>query len=133
MHRFVSTRTSARRTSVHPRSGTASAPVGQLRAHGMSAHIAQALDTRSRIGVPDAMPASWPSLTITPVGQTLAHVSQRVQAATNAASGSAPGGRMYAAGAIESPSARPARSMARVSPRKRKSRRLTPASDPCMP
>src|SRR6185312_490212 len=95
MHRSVSIVIAESFTRFHTWSGTSSAGVGHTAAHGMSAHMRHAFMLTSSVGVPAANPASLPSGRIACAGQTLVHSPQRVQAARNAASGSAPGGLTY--------------------------------------
>ncbi len=95
MHRALSISTTATRASRHPQGGTSSAGVGQAVAHGIVSHIMQAITPTSSTGVPAANPADAGNLLMACTGHTSAHAPQRVQAATNAASGNAPGGRWY--------------------------------------
>src|SRR4029078_13591206 len=84
---------SARRYPSQPRVGTLSAPVGQARAQGMSGQATQGWSSSWRNGVPAASPAFEPAVRIACTGHTGTHAPQRVHAARNPTSGSAPGGR----------------------------------------
>ena len=95
MHRSVSIVMLVSLTRFQRSGGTSSASVGHARAHGMSVHMTQAVTFTARFGVPAANPASLPSGLMACAGQAVVHSPQRVQAARNAASGSAPGGRVY--------------------------------------
>lgn len=102
MQRPWSTINSAIRTSRQPHGGTSSAGVGQTAAHGIASHMMQAVNSTTRAGVPAASPADDGRGWIACTGQALSHSPQRVQAATNAGSGNAPGGRTCRTGAARS-------------------------------
>ena len=86
-----------RASSISSSSG-ASAPDGQACTQGMSSHISQGTSRAVKYGVPVVMPS--PSLARSSVsnGQARTHRPQRMQAAANSASSSAPGGRIAVAG-----------------------------------
>lgn len=93
MQRDSSISTVATRASRQPQGGTSSAGVGHADAQGIVSHIMQAITPTSSTGVPAANPADDGSLLMACTGHTSAQAPQRVQAATKAASGKAPGGR----------------------------------------
>jgi len=93
MQRDVSISTDATRASRQPQGGTSNAGVGHAVAQGIVSHIMQAIVATSNTGVPAASPAVAGNLLMACTGHTSEHAPQRVQAATNAASGNAPGGR----------------------------------------
>ena len=123
MQRSVSTRSRAIRTSAHPVGGTSSAGVGQACAQGISSHITQAVVATCSTGVPAASPAEGGRYAMACTGQAPTHSPHRVQAATKAASGSAPGGRICRTGATRSLTWPTTSRRARLSPCVKKPRR----------
>jgi hypothetical protein len=95
MHRSVSIVIDEILTFFQRSTGTSSASVGHDAAQGMSAHMMHAVVFTLSAGVPAANPASLPSGRMACAGHTAVHSPQRVHAARNEASGSAPGGRVY--------------------------------------
>jgi hypothetical protein len=93
MQRDSSISTFATCASRQPQGGTSKAGVGQAAAHGIVSHMMQAMTATSSTGVPAAKPAEDGSLLMACTGHTSEQAPQRVHAATNAASGKAPGGR----------------------------------------
>ncbi len=93
MHRVSSIAIVATRASRQPQGGTSKAGVGHDAAQGMVSHMMQAITLTSSTGVPAAKPADEGSLLMACTGHTSEQAPQRVHAATNAASGKAPGGR----------------------------------------
>jgi hypothetical protein len=79
----------------HPASGTVKAAVGHACAQGMSSHTMHGWSFASIIGVPAARPPEVGTFTIAWTGHTGKQSPHRVQAAMNAISSRAPGGRIY--------------------------------------
>ncbi len=123
MHRSVSIAIAEIFTCFHRSTGTSSASVGQIAAHGMSVHMTHAVEFTFRNGVPAANPASLPSGWIACAGQAAVHSPQRVHAARNDASASAPGGRVYFPGENVFETASTARPSARRRPVEKNDRR----------
>ena len=87
------------RSLAHPSSGGTSAPVGQTVAQNIPSQAMHGCTIGSRMGVPAASPADGGAPTIASTGHASKQYPQRVQAARNAGSLTAPGGLKWRRGA----------------------------------